>query len=289
MSQISIGSQDPLSLVPRTDASDSSSEPRVSCRVRELRYKCLPHRHETLPRPCHFDIIFACFIWRPIFVMADSVLKDWEKCDKTDTLFIVVCTCICWTIVPTVNLSHDVNGAIELTRLLGWNCVWRILVEVQWPCQRHPRRACHHDLLDPVVDCRVHVGLRRGWSGIWEFCSSLSPRCPGRTNWHHPCPFVQPVPARLRSNRLCHCCWRLLRARETSSHHPIHFCSFHLHRWLVMSIPLTSEPFQLWSTFIYCPLAHMVWGGGFLGETLGALDFAGGEQLLVSTLGQPQN
>ena len=34
----------------------------------------------------------------------------------------------------------------------------------------------------------------------------------------------------------------------------------------------------LWSTFVYLPLAHMVWGpGGFLGpEGLGALDFAGG-------------
>lgn len=33
---------------------------------------------------------------------------------------------------------------------------------------------------------------------------------------------------------------------------------------------------QMWATFIYCPLAHMVWGGGFLGENLGVLDFAGG-------------
>ena len=34
----------------------------------------------------------------------------------------------------------------------------------------------------------------------------------------------------------------------------------------------------LWSTFIYLPLAHMVWGpGGFLGaDGLGAIDFAGG-------------
>ena len=33
---------------------------------------------------------------------------------------------------------------------------------------------------------------------------------------------------------------------------------------------------KLWSTFIYCPLAHMVWSDtGFLGE-LGVLDFAGG-------------
>ena len=31
----------------------------------------------------------------------------------------------------------------------------------------------------------------------------------------------------------------------------------------------------LWLTFCYVPIAHMVWGGGFLGE-LGAKDFAGG-------------
>ena len=31
----------------------------------------------------------------------------------------------------------------------------------------------------------------------------------------------------------------------------------------------------LWSVFVYAPVAHWVWGGGFLGK-LGALDFAGG-------------
>jgi Amt family ammonium transporter len=31
----------------------------------------------------------------------------------------------------------------------------------------------------------------------------------------------------------------------------------------------------LWVTFIYCPVAHWVWGGGWMG-TMGALDFAGG-------------
>lgn len=32
----------------------------------------------------------------------------------------------------------------------------------------------------------------------------------------------------------------------------------------------------LWVTFVYSPLAHWVWGGGWIGGTLGALDFAGG-------------
>jgi len=37
--------------------------------------------------------------------------------------------------------------------------------------------------------------------------------------------------------------------------------------WLLFSI--------LWVSFVYVPVAHWVWGGGFLGE-MGALDFAGG-------------
>jgi len=38
----------------------------------------------------------------------------------------------------------------------------------------------------------------------------------------------------------------------------------------------------LWATFIYSPLAHWVWGGGWLGE-LGALDFAGGTVVHISS------
>ena len=37
--------------------------------------------------------------------------------------------------------------------------------------------------------------------------------------------------------------------------------------WIVFTI--------LWLTFIYCPIAHWVWGGGWMGN-MGALDFAGG-------------
>ncbi|GAB4322517.1 MAG: ammonium transporter [Leptolyngbyaceae cyanobacterium] len=38
----------------------------------------------------------------------------------------------------------------------------------------------------------------------------------------------------------------------------------------------------LWSTFIYCPMAHMVWGRGWLGY-IGALDFAGGTVVHISS------
>lgn len=36
--------------------------------------------------------------------MDSPILKAWEACDKIDTLFIIFCTTICWTIVPTVSL-----------------------------------------------------------------------------------------------------------------------------------------------------------------------------------------
>jgi Amt family ammonium transporter len=42
----------------------------------------------------------------------------------------------------------------------------------------------------------------------------------------------------------------------------------------------------LWATLVYDPLAHMVWGGGFLGAgdgNLGALDFAGGTVVHISS------
>lgn len=37
----------------------------------------------------------------------------------------------------------------------------------------------------------------------------------------------------------------------------------------------------LWTTLVYDPMAHMVWGGGWLGE-LGALDFAGGTVIHIT-------
>lgn len=48
--------------------------------------------------------------------------------------------------------------------------------------------------------------------------------------------------------------------------------SFKAYFWFVL----------LWSTFIYCPLAHWVWGKGWLG-TMGALDFAGGTVVHISS------
>ncbi len=48
--------------------------------------------------------------------------------------------------------------------------------------------------------------------------------------------------------------------------------SFKAYFWFVL----------IWSTFIYSPLAHMVWGKGYLAQ-LGAIDFAGGTVVHISS------
>lgn len=39
----------------------------------------------------------------------------------------------------------------------------------------------------------------------------------------------------------------------------------------------------LWTTLVYSPLCHWVWGGGWMGSVLGALDFAGGTVVHINS------
>ncbi len=39
----------------------------------------------------------------------------------------------------------------------------------------------------------------------------------------------------------------------------------------------------LWATLVYSPIAHWVWGGGWIGSKLGALDFAGGTVVHINS------
>ncbi|KKL85618.1 hypothetical protein LCGC14_1952910 [marine sediment metagenome] len=39
----------------------------------------------------------------------------------------------------------------------------------------------------------------------------------------------------------------------------------------------------LWVTFVYSPIAHWVWGGGWIGTKVGALDFAGGTVVHINS------
>jgi len=50
-----------------------------------------------------------------------------------------------------------------------------------------------------------------------------------------------------------------------------------------MRFPAFALFMLLWSTFIYAPLAHWVWGGGWIATQVGALDFAGGTVVHIAS------
>jgi len=50
-----------------------------------------------------------------------------------------------------------------------------------------------------------------------------------------------------------------------------------------MRFPAFALYMLLWSTFIYNPLAHWVWGGGWIASRVGAIDFAGGTVVHISS------
>lgn len=65
---------------------------------------------------CPFQSIYRHYPPHTIFNMSASVvLKAWEQCNLTDTVFVLVCTVFCWPIIPAVGLaysgySHKRNG-----------------------------------------------------------------------------------------------------------------------------------------------------------------------------------
>ncbi len=50
-----------------------------------------------------------------------------------------------------------------------------------------------------------------------------------------------------------------------------------------MRFPAFALFMLLWATFIYAPLAHWVWGGGWIASQIGALDFAGGTVVHIAS------
>ena len=50
-----------------------------------------------------------------------------------------------------------------------------------------------------------------------------------------------------------------------------------------MRFPAFALFMLLWSTVIYAPICHWVWGGGWIGAKVGALDFAGGTVVHISS------
>ncbi|KAF8853431.1 putative ammonium transporter [Acephala macrosclerotiorum] len=169
---------------------------------------------------------------------ASTVLKAWEACDLTDTLFVLVCTVFCWPIIPAVGLaysgySHRRNGMASFmpSIMVIATCT------IQWF----------------VIGYSLAYGEGSGVIGDFKYAFH-------RSVLADP---VGTIPAILFSE------FQLVFEATV--------CAIAVGGACERGRMLPLIPFiVLWSTFIYCPLAHMVWSEtGFLGQ-LGVLDFAGG-------------
>ncbi|KAG9233922.1 putative ammonium transporter [Amylocarpus encephaloides] len=171
-------------------------------------------------------------------MLPSQVLKAWEACDLTDTLFVLVCTVFCWPIIPAVGLaysgySHRRNGmASFMPSLLVMG-----VCTVQW----------------------FFIGYSLAYGDGSGVIGDLK-------HFMHNGVLAEPfgtIPAILFSE------FQLIFLATVCAITVGGFCE----RGRVIAV----VPFIfLWATFIYCPLAHMVWSdNGFLGN-IGVLDFAGG-------------
>ncbi|KAI1877686.1 hypothetical protein JX265_003694 [Neoarthrinium moseri] len=175
--------------------------------------------------------------------MAAQVLAAWDECDKTDTVFILVCTVFCWTIVPTVGIAY---GGYSWKRNGLASVMPAVLTiatcSIQWF----------------VIGYTLAYGEGGYVFGDFQYTFH-------RGVLSEP---VGTIPAILFSE------FQLVFEATVCAIAVGGFCE---RGRLLPVIPFI----LLWSTLIYCPLAHMVWGGGFLGEGLGVLDFAGGTPVHV--------
>ncbi|CBF89368.1 ammonium transporter [Aspergillus nidulans FGSC A4] len=167
-----------------------------------------------------------------------SIQTAWEACNKTDTLFILVCSVFCWLIIPAVGLAYS-----------GYSTRFNSL-------------ASFYPGLLAVAVCSVQwwmIGYSLAYSEGNAFIGGLSKA-------FHIGVLAEPIgtiPEILFSEfQLIFCAT---------------VCAIAIGGACERGRLLPLIPFIfLWSTFIYAPLAHMVWSdNGFLAQ-LGALDFAGG-------------
>ncbi|THV74765.1 hypothetical protein D6C77_06099 [Aureobasidium pullulans] len=170
-------------------------------------------------------------------ITATEVLKAWDACDKTDSAFILICSVFCWPIIPAVGLGYSGYS----TRRSGLASFMPALLAVsvctiQWW----------------LFGYSLAYGEGNGFIGDLKHFMHLDVLA-------EP---VGTIPAILFSEfQLIFCAT---------------VCAIAIGGVCERGRLLPLIPFIfLWATFVYCPLAHMVWGGGFLGE-LGVLDFAGG-------------
>ncbi|KAF2833738.1 Rh-like protein/ammonium transporter [Ophiobolus disseminans] len=173
-----------------------------------------------------------------------DVLKAWEACDRTDTLFVLVCCVFCWGIIPAVGIAYSGYTTRSNSLAAVMPAILAVIVcTIQWF----------------LIGYTLTYGEGGAVFGDFKYA-------------FHRDVLAEPVgtiPAILFS-------FFQLVFQAT-------VCAIAVGGACERGRILPLIPFIfLWSTFVYNPLAHMVWGGGFLMD-LGVVDFAGGTPVHINS------
>ncbi|KAF2846332.1 Rh-like protein/ammonium transporter [Plenodomus tracheiphilus IPT5] len=173
-----------------------------------------------------------------------DVLKAWEACDRIDTLFVLVCCVFCWSIIPAVGIAYSGYTTRSNSLAAVMPAILAVIVcSIQWF----------------LVGYTLAYGEGGAIFGDFKYAFH-------RNVLAEP---VGTIPAVLFSF------FQLIFQATV--------CAIAVGGACERGRLLPLIPFIfLWSTFIYDPLAHMVWGGGFL-QNLGVLDFAGGTPVHINS------
>ncbi|MCO5562920.1 hypothetical protein L7F22_016556 [Adiantum nelumboides] len=168
-----------------------------------------------------------------------STLDAWSKCDKLDTLFVLFCTSACWLVVPAIGLAYS-GYSIRGNGLASYfpALLVMLIVTIQWWAIGYSIAfADGNGIFGNPFTFAFHKGVGAEPVGT----------IPGILFSMFQMVFCATV-----------CAMAVGGAAERGR--------------IIALVPFIF----LWSTFIYCPLAHMVWSEGGMLAKLGVMDFAGG-------------
>lgn len=175
-----------------------------------------------------------------------------EGANKADTAWMIVATALVMFMTPGLALFY--GGLVRSKNILNtlmMSFVALGLISVQWMLFGYSIAFGSHDILGIFADPLEHMGLKGvGAAPNKTFGTTI----PESIFMLFQMTFAIITPALISG--------AIAERMKFSA-----YCLFIL----------------LWATFFYDPLAHMVWGGGWIGAKLHALDFAGGTVVHISS------
>ncbi len=138
-----------------------------------------------------------------------EVLQAWEACDRTDTLFVLVCSVFCTYIFANCLLYRLTFSRLGYHTSCRYR-LFRLHYTVQLSSSNHARYLSSNHLLDTMVPYWIHLNIWRRRSSFRGLQVRFPQKCPCRACWYHTSSIIQLLPIGLPSYCMRNCGRRCL-------------------------------------------------------------------------------